>query len=69
MVQTLINNPQPTVDPSSSQPWPTYGLPHNYTPAEDVSNEMPSLEHIFIPMVNAVNTSHGVSNYPEETIS
>jgi hypothetical protein len=46
MVQTLVNNLQPTVNPSSSQSWATYGMHNNYTPAEYVSNKIPSLENI-----------------------
>ncbi|MCI11117.1 hypothetical protein A2U01_0032217 [Trifolium medium] len=40
MVQTMVNNPQPIVNPVN-QPWPTYGLPHNYVPPEDDSNDPP----------------------------
>ncbi|GAU44257.1 hypothetical protein TSUD_400030, partial [Trifolium subterraneum] len=69
MVQTLVNNPQPTGNASSSQPWATYGMPHNFTPTEEVCNEIPSLEHVSIPVVNVVNASHGVSNGPEGAIS
>jgi hypothetical protein len=69
MVQTLVNNLQPTMNPSSGQPWATYGMHNNYTPVEDVSNEIPSLENISIQMVNAINTSNGVSNGLEETTS
>ncbi|MCI40823.1 hypothetical protein A2U01_0062056, partial [Trifolium medium] len=68
MVQTMVNNPQPTVNPVN-QPRPTYSLPHNYVQLEDDSNNPPPLEPIAIPVVNAANTSHGVSNGPDENTS
>ncbi|GAU40821.1 hypothetical protein TSUD_398050, partial [Trifolium subterraneum] len=65
IVQNMANNPQPVVN----TPWPTYGLPPGYVPPEDDSNVPPPLETIAIPVVNATNTSHGVSNDPNGNTS